>query len=86
MGKIPFSRMGFLKRKGNTKSMVSIEHFDELKELFLLEFNNTVEMEEVPTELVINWDQIGINYVPVSAWTMEKEGAKRVEMIGKDVK
>ena len=80
------SRMGFVKRRGNTKSKVSVEHFDELKELFLLEFNNTVEMDEVPTELVINWDQTGLDYVPVSAWTMEQEGAKRVEMIGKDDK
>ena len=43
-------------------------------------------MDEVPTELVINWDQTGINYVPLSAWTLEHEGAKRVEMIGKDDK
>ena len=78
--------MGFVKRRGNTKSKVSFEHFDELKELFLLEFNNTVEMDKVPRELVINWDQTGINYMPVSSWTMEQEGGKRVEMIGKDDK
>ena len=28
-------------------------------------------MEEIPDELVINWDQTGIKYVPVSQWTME---------------
>ena len=43
-------------------------------------------MDNVPTELVINWDQTGINYVSVSEWTMDQEGAKRVEMIGKDDK
>ena len=43
-------------------------------------------MDKVPTELMINWDQTGINYMPVSAWTMEQEGVKRVEMIGKDDK
>ena len=43
-------------------------------------------MDEVPAELVINWDQTGLSYVPVSEWTMEKEGAKRVPIDGKDDK
>ena len=37
-------------------------------------------MEEIPHDLVINWDQTGIHYIPVSSWTMEKEGVKRVEI------
>ena len=81
-----FSRMGFVKRRANTKSKVSVEHFDELKKLFLLDFSNAVEMDEVPTELVINWDQTEINYVPIPSWTMEQKGTKRVEVIGKDDK
>ena len=79
------SRMGFVKRRTNTKAKISVEHFDELKKLYLLEFNNVVEMDEIPSELVINWDQTGINYIPAS-WTMAEEGSKRVEMIGKDDK
>ena len=39
-----------------------------------------------PPALIINWDQTGINYVPVSSWTMEVEGSKRVELVGKDDK
>ena len=79
-------RMGFVKRRATTKSKVSVEQFDELKELFLLDFSNVIEMDDVPEELVINWDQMGINYVPISSWTMEKEGVKRVEVTGKDDK
>jgi len=45
--------MGFVKRRGNTKSKVSVEHFDQLKELFLLKFNNSLDMDEVPMQLVI---------------------------------
>lgn len=30
----------------------------------------------------MNWDQTGIHYVPVSDCTMEKVGAKRVEIVG----
>ena len=40
-------------------------------------------MDEVPPELIINCDQTGLNYVPVSSWTMAEEGCKRVEIDGK---
>ena len=43
-------------------------------------------MDEIPGELIINWDQTGINYIPVSSWTMQSEGAKKVEIIAKDNK
>ena len=39
-------------------------------------------MEEVPNDLIINWDHTGINYVPTSNWTMAEEGSSRVEIIG----
>ena len=38
-------------------------------------------MEEIPDSLIINWDQTGINYVPVSQWTMAKQGWKHVEVV-----
>ena len=77
---------GFCKGRANTKAKVTVEHFEELKKLFLLEFKNVVEIDEVPAELVINWDQMGINYILVSSWTMEEEGSKRVQVVGKDDK
>ena len=43
-------------------------------------------MDEIPPDLIINFDQTGINYVLVSSWTMEKKGSKCVEIIGKDDK
>ena len=46
-------------------------------------------MNEIPTELIINnyyWGQTGVNYIPVSLWTMQGEGAKKVEIIAKDDK
>ena len=50
-------RMGFVKRRGNTKAKVSVEHFETLKTQFLLDIKATVEMQEIPPELIINWDQ-----------------------------
>ena len=43
-------------------------------------------MDEICEDMIVNWDQTGVNYVPVSSWTMEEEGSKRIELIGKDDK
>ena len=45
-----------------------------------------VEIEEIPGELIANWNQTGIHYIPVSSWIMEKEGSKQVEIAGIDDK
>ena len=50
----------------------------------MLEIKNVVAMDEIPAELVINFDPVGLNIVPTSDWTIEAEGSKRVEIIGKD--
>ena len=71
-----FKRMGLVKRKGTTKAKVDVDKFFEVKRLFLQDIKTVVTMDDVPAELVINWDQTGLNYIPVSEWTMEKEGAK----------
>ena len=75
-------KMDYVKRKATTKSKLTIHRFEELKEQYLFDIKAVVEMEEIPHDLIINWDQTGINYVPVSQWTMEKVGSKRVEIIG----
>ena len=80
------SRMGFVKRRASTKGKKLATDFHELKAQFLFDIKAMIEMEEIPQDLVINWDQTGIHYVPVSSYTMEKEGAKRVELVGIDDK
>ena len=57
-------------------------HLNHLMKQFLFDAKCLIAMEEIPDSLVINWDQTGIQYVPVSAWTMEKQGMKRVEIKG----
>ena len=79
-------RMGLVKRRSSTKAKVDVKDFEELKKLFLQDINNVIQMDEIPADLVINFDQTGINYMPVSSWIMEKEGSKYVEIIGKDDK
>lgn len=43
-------------------------------------------MDEICSVMIVNWDQTGINYVPLTCWTMEEEGSKQVELIGKEDK
>ena len=45
-----------------------------MKSQFLFDMKTIVEMEEIPHDLVINWDQTGIHYIPVSSRTTEKKG------------
>ena len=39
-----------------------------------------MEMEEISPELILNWDQTGVNIVPSNTWTMDKQGTKRVDI------
>ena len=43
-------------------------------------------MDEIPEELIINFDQTALNYVPATPWTMEEQRTKRIEVIGKGAK
>ena len=53
--------MKFVQRKVTTaKSKHIIADFTWLKEQFLQDVVVTVEMEEIPPELILNWDQTGI--------------------------
>ena len=78
-----FHRMKFVQRKATTsQSKYTAINFAEVKQQFLDAVVQTVEMEEVHPELILNWDQTGIQIVPSSTWTMDREGTRRVEMVG----
>ena len=81
------TNMNFVKRKTTTKKpKVTVANFDELKSQFLLDIKAIVTMEEIPDDMIVNWDQTAIKYVPSSNWTMAAEGSKRVEIVGIDDK
>ena len=76
-------RMNFVKHKATTaKSKHSTDDFAWLKARFLANVVTTVTMEDIPAELILNWDQTGIKIVPSSTWTMDSQGSKRVEVAG----
>ena len=72
-------RMNFVKRKATTKAKISNVNFEENKTQFVYDVKAIMEFEEIPDDLVINWDHTGIHYVPVTNWTMEAEGCKLLQ-------
>ena len=79
-------RMGLVKRHGTTKAKINPLDFDALKKQYLADIRTKVYMEDIPADIIINWDHTGLKYVPVSNWTMEHKGVKRVEIAGSDDK
>ena len=75
-------RLNFVKRRGSSTAKVSVQNFEELKEQFIADIKAVVDMEDIPSELIFNWDHTGISIVPGSSWTMELKGSKRVEIVG----
>ena len=72
--------MNCIKRKTTTtKSKYSAVDFAyNSKAQFLVDVVNTVEMEGILVELILNWDQNGMKIVPSSSWTIDNQGLKRV--------
>ena len=81
------SKLNFVKRKATTKKpKCTVANFEELKAQFLLDIKAITSMEDIPDDMIVNWDQTAIKYIPLSNWTMAKEGSKRVEVVGIDDK
>ena len=79
-------RMGFSKRRANSKATVLSLDFDCIKKHFLIDIEAVVSLEEIPYQLVLNWDQTALKLAPSSNWTMEKCGTKCVEIASVDDK
>ena len=74
--------MNFTKRRATTKSNPPTGDLVEIKRSFLAKVLETVGMNDIPPELIFNWDQTGINLVPTALWTMDKKGKKRIAIEG----
>ena len=55
------TRMNFVKRCGNSKAKVTVSNFDTLKKQYVSDIQVISEFEEIPDELILNWDHTGIN-------------------------
>ena len=77
-------RMGFVQRKATTKTKISLSkpEFELAKKCYLKKIKRAVTDAKIPPQLIINWDQTGVNVVPASQWTQEEQGSSRVEVAG----
>ena len=79
-------RMGFVKRKGSTAVKVPVAQFENNREQYLTDIRAAVLMNDISSSLVINCDQRAIHLVPVSSWTMSREGEKSIPIASLDDK
>lgn len=80
------NRMGYVKRKCSTSGKIPPVQFEESREIFLADVAAEVVMNEIPMDLIINWDQTALSVIPTGEWTMEKQGAKVVPIANADDK
>ena len=75
-------RMNFTKRRASTKCGHSADELEKEKEAFLSQVLDAVGLNDIPQELIFNWDQTGINLVPTALWTLDKKGKKQIKIAG----
>ncbi len=63
-------RMNYVKRKSSNAGKVSINNFMAIKEIFLADIVAEVLMNDIPNDLIINWDYTALKLVPTGQWTM----------------
>ena len=54
----------------------------EMKEQFLADIAAEMILNDIPADLVINWDQTGLRIVPTGEWTIHFSGDKIVPVVG----
>ena len=57
-----------------------------LNQLFLQRIWSEVVQNAIPSSLIVSLDQTGLKLVPVSQWTLAKQGSAQVPVVGKDDK
>jgi len=76
-------QINFVKRKAITSAKVEPAYFEELKEQFLLDVEAVVDMEDIPSHLILNWgphwNQCGARLTVDHGGS---KGSKRVEAVG----
>ena len=70
-------RIGLVQWKATTKTKISLlkPEFELLK---LKKIKREVTVAKIPPQLIINWDQTGVNVVPTSQWTWQEQGSSQV--------
>ena len=65
--------MSYVKRKGCSVKELQVHDFEGVRQQFLIDIRAVVTLEEIPKDLILNWDHTGLKIVPTSCWTMEEK-------------
>ena len=79
-------RMNLVKRKSTKAARKIPTDFPEIKLAFLKRVADCVQQHKIPPELVLNWDQTGVKFVPTSEWTLAEQGSQQVDVLAKEDK
>ena len=79
-------RMGYVKRKCSNAGKVSLPQFEELQQVFLADIQAEVVINEIPEDLIFNWDQTALHLVATGQWTMHRSGEKVIPITNSDDK
>lgn len=79
-------RMKYVKRKCSNAGKVSLPNFEMIQEVFLADISAEVLMNDIPSDLIFNWDQTGLPLVPTGQWTMHHIGDKVIPIANVDDK
>ena len=60
--------------------------FQGAQEIFLAYIQAEVDMNEVPEELIFNWDQTALKFMATGQWTMSRAGEQIIMITNSDVK
>ena len=75
-------RYGYVMRKATKEGRKLPDNFEQLKAEFLTRIADLAKQYSIPDDLIINFDQTGVNLVPSPEWTMEVKGVKQVPVTG----
>lgn len=63
-----------------------MQDFWGIKAQFLTDIKAVVTLEDIPDQLILNWDHTGVKIVPTSFRMMEEKWKKKVEIMARDDK
>ena len=74
--------LGYMKSKGTKATRSKPEDFEKTKMDYIERIEKCVNEHSIPYDLILNWDQTGVNLIPGGDWTMDAKGSKQVKITG----
>ena len=65
--------MGYSKRWVCSKSKVLPQNLLQIQQQYQRDIKAAVQLKDIFTDLVMNWDQTAMKIVPAGMWTMDKK-------------